>query len=546
VSVQTRLVSTLGLVAALLVVPAIYGVIHLREVRDIALDLQGRDAAASLAVGRLEAAIGQLDWSERSYIAVQAEGARRNMYAALDSATRALRDLRGSGFGDEARPVAALLSVLGRSTARTEVLVRSGRVSAATEAFERLKPLFDRARGSLPPLAEAIDRRGSDAAERARRLSSAAARGTLVTLIAASVLVVLIGSWLTGSLTVPIRRLGRATRRVARGEFDAPSDLPYDRRDEFGELSRSFRAMTQQLEELMRLRAEFVSMASHELKTPLNVVAGYSEMLGAGEYGDLSPGQRRAVEQIHEQAGILDRLVTQLLDMSRLETGTFSVEMEPVQVGQLLRGLEDGFRPLASQRGVEFSVGAEPTTPEVLEGDVDRLRNEVFGNLLSNAFKFTPSGGSVGVTARGEGDAVLFEVADTGPGIAPQHLAFIFEKYYQPSREARALGTGLGLAIARDVVVAHGGTIAVDSASGSGARFVVTLPVAQPGRAPRVAPGAVPGGGAGGGGSPGGGRRPRAGAPQAGRRAGRLSVGEPPVVGRKGPGNQGPQAVLRE
>ena len=220
-SVRTRLVSTLGLVVVLLVLPAIYGVVRLREVRDIALELQGRDAAASLAVGRLEAALGELDWSERSYIAVQAEAARSNMYAALDSASRAVRDLRQSGFEPEARPTTALLTVLGKSTARTEALVRAGRVSAATEAFEALKPLFDRARGSLPPLAEAIDRRGADAAERARRLSSAAARGTLVALVAASVLVVLVGSWLTGSLTVPIPAAGAChpagrARRVRR------------------------------------------------------------------------------------------------------------------------------------------------------------------------------------------------------------------------------------------------------------------------------------------------------------------------------------------
>lgn len=503
-SVQTRLVATLGLVTVLLVLPAIYGVVRLREVRDIALELQGRDAAASLAVGRLEAALGELDWSERSYIAVQAEAARRNMYAALDSAGRAVEDLRASGFGPDVRPVAALLSLLGRSTARTEALVRAGRVSAATEAFERLKPVFDRARGSLPPLAEAIDRRGADAAERARRLSAAAARGTVVALLAAGVLVLLLGSWLTGSLTGPIRRLGRATGRVARGEFEAPSDLPYERTDEFGELSRAFRSMTEQLDELVRLRAEFVSMASHELKTPLNVMAGFSEMLAAGEYGALSPAQLAAVEQIRDQAGMLDRLIRQLLDMSRLETGAFAMEMEPVPVSRLLRDLEESFRPIAVRRGITFTVSAEPTTPAVLEADLDRLRNEVFGNLLSNAFKFTPRGGSVDVMAWGEPGVVLVEVADTGPGIAPEHLALVFEKYYQPTREARALGAGLGLAIARDVVIAHGGAIEVDSAPGQGSRFRVTLPVSgpDPGGRKRVGRDAAPAGGAGGGGSP--------------------------------------------
>jgi signal transduction histidine kinase len=508
VSVQTRLVSTLGLVAVLLILPAVYGLVRLREVRDIALELQGRDAAASLAVGRLEAALGQLDWSERAYIAVQAEEARRNMYAALDSANRALRVLSSSGFRDEARPAATLLARLGRSAARSEALVRAGRASAATEAFESLKPLFDRARASLPPVAEAIDRRGADAAETARRISAAAARGTLVALVASGVLVLLVGSWLTGSLTVPIRRLERATRRVARGEFEAPADLPYDRADEFGALSRSFRSMTGQLDELVRLRAEFVSMASHELKTPLNVMAGFSEMLAAGEYGGLSPAQRVAVERIREQATILDRLVRQLLDMSRLETGSFAVEMDRVPVRRLLRDLEESFHPVAAGRGIAFAATVERGTPAEVDGDVDRLRNEVFGNLLSNAFKFTPRGGSVELHAHGVPGAVVFEVSDTGPGIAPEHVAHVFDKYYQPSRESRALGAGLGLAIARDVVIAHGGTIEVDSTPGAGSCFRVALPAAgsvrdAPGAPDREpASGDGPAGGAGAGGAP--------------------------------------------
>ena len=479
-SVRTRLVVTLSLLIAVLAVPAGYAVLRLRAVRDIALDLQGRDAAASLAVGRLESALGQLDWSERSYIAVPGEESRLRMYAALDSAEAAVRTLRRAGFEDEVRQAEALLSFLGPSTARTEALIRAGEEARATEQFQEIKPLFERARASLGPVAEAIDRRGSGSAEEARRLSQTAVRTTLLALVVALTAALLVGIWLTGTLTGPLWKMGRAVGRVARGDFRDPGDLPYGRSDELGELSRAFRRMTRELEELARLKAEFVSVATHELKTPLNVISGYGEMLEAGEYGPLTSEQSDAVTHIHEQSRMLDRLVSQLLDLSRIEAGVFTIEMEPVDLGHLVRGLERSFQPLAIQRDIAFTVEAHPSAPELIDGDVDRLRNEVLGNLLSNAFKFTPRGGSVRLRVRGGEEVVAFEISDTGRGIAPDDVPRIFEKYFQPDRTSRALGAGLGLAIAREVVLAHGGTIDVTSAPGEGSRFLVTLPRSQP------------------------------------------------------------------
>ena len=482
-SVRTRLVLTLSLLIAVLAVPAAYAVLRLRAVRDIALELQGQDAAASLAVGRLESALGQMDWSERSYIAVPGEESRVRMYAALDSAEAAVRTLRRAGFDREVRQAEALLAVLGPSTARTEALIRAGDAAGATEHFEEIKPLFERARASLGPVAEAIDRRGTGAADRARRLSQSAVRTVAVALVVALTAALLVGIWLTGTLTGPLRKMGRAVGRVARGDFGDPGDLPYGRSDELGELSRAFRRMTRELEELARLKAEFVSVATHELKTPLNVISGYGEMLEAGEYGALTSDQSEAVTHIHEQSRMLDRLVSQLLDLSRIEAGVFTIEMEPLDLGHLVRGLERSFKPLAIQRDIAFTVEAEPSAPELIEGDVDRLRNEVLGNLLSNAFKFTPRGGSVRLRVRGGEEVVAFEVSDTGRGIDPDDVPRIFEKYFQPDRTSRALGAGLGLAIAREVVLAHGGTIDVTSAPGEGSRFLVTLPRRQPDRA---------------------------------------------------------------
>lgn len=279
---------------------------------------------------------------------------------------------------------------------------------------------------------------------------------------------------------------------VANGDFGHRLTIAPRRHDEFGRLATSYDTMARQLTELDRLKAEFVSVASHELKTPVNVLLGYLQLLQDGGYGELTPRQREICHTLEVQCVSIGRLVKQLLDVSRFEAGGGRLDPRPFALGDFLHDLEASFRVLALQRSVEFTVSHDPELPSQVAWDRDRI-SEVLGNLLSNAFKFTPSGGQIRLTAHAADDSVQMVVRDTGPGIPAEQLPRIFDKFYRADNQpASADGTGLGLAIAKNIVDAHRGTINVDSTPGAGATFTITLPKALPVRRSRTAPSYVP------------------------------------------------------
>lgn len=301
--------------------------------------------------------------------------------------------------------------------------------------------------------------------------------------IAAGVGVLAIAIGLTRYVGRPLEALDRGMAAVAAGDFGHRLAVGPGRRDEFGRVSGSFRQMADRLAELDRLKAEFVSVASHELKTPINVILGYLTLLQDGLYGDVPGPQREVLGTIETQARSLGRLVQHLLDVSRFQASGGRLELRPSALHAFLAETERSFRVLAVQRNVGFAILPTGALPEVVTWDRDRMA-EVLGNLLSNAFKFTAAGGrvEVHVTALppepGSDARVHLEVRDTGVGIAPTELPHIFGKFYQADnqRAAGATGTGLGLAIVKDIVEAHGGTITVDSTLGVGSRFSLVVP----------------------------------------------------------------------
>jgi len=264
---------------------------------------------------------------------------------------------------------------------------------------------------------------------------------------------------------------------IAEGDLTYQLALPQTEETEFGRLGASYQTMARQLAELERLRAEFVGVASHELKTPINVIIGYLELLQEGIYGDVAPKQKEILNTIKQQADGLTRLVKRLLDISRFEASGGKLDVRDVDLRRLLTTLESSFSVLAMQRDIAFTVHHGEGLPPKVEWDEDRI-NEVLGNLLSNAFKFTQRGGKVALSVMPTDGKVVVTVTDTGAGISPEQLPHIFDKFFQADNQAQAAtkGTGLGLAIAKEVVEAHGGQITAESRVGEGTTFVVTLP----------------------------------------------------------------------
>jgi len=310
-----------------------------------------------------------------------------------------------------------------------------------------------------------------------------AGRLATVAAIIALLLAGLIAVWLLRAISRPVREMERGMHAISEGEFDYRLEINPFRRDEFGRLAASFQSMARQLKELDKLKAEFLSIASHELKTPINVILGYVQLMVEGVYGPVNEHQKEIMRTVESQAKSLARLTKSLLDIGRFDAGGGTVSPRPIELRALLAELEKAFRVLAEQRGVALQVTWGDDAPHEVQWDPDRM-SEVLGNLLANAVKFTPSGGHVSLRVDKAGDGVVIEVRDTGAGIPPDQLPHIFEKFYQADNQESASqrGTGLGLAIAKGIVEAHKGTITVESTPGVGTVFTLVLPLRVSGR----------------------------------------------------------------
>ena len=242
---------------------------------------------------------------------------------------------------------------------------------------------------------------------------------------------------------------------------------------------RALEASHARLREVDQLKSDFLGNVSHELRTPLAAVKGYVDNLLDGVAGPLQDKPRHYLGRVRDNADRLGRMVSDLLDLTRIEAGKIELAPQALSVADLVTDALDGLRHVADQRRVGVSADL-PACPAVW-ADPDRL-HQVLTNLLVNAVKWSPPGGQVSVTAAGEpAGLVRLTVRDTGPGIPAAERERVFDKFYQVGRVegGRPPGTGLGLTIARHLVELHGGRIWVEDAPGGGAAFVVLLPAAD-------------------------------------------------------------------
>jgi signal transduction histidine kinase len=229
------------------------------------------------------------------------------------------------------------------------------------------------------------------------------------------------------------------------------------------------------LRRLETIRRDFVANVSHELKTPLTAIAGYAETLASEAAEDAEAG--RFAEIIVEHTQRMQRLVDDLLDLSRIESGGWRPEPEPVDVEPAAR---DAWRPFverAAEQRVDFDTSVNDSGGSI-SVDPEALR-QIFTNLFDNALRHTPPGGRVRVLAAPAGDEVLVQVSDTGSGISAEHLPRIFERFYRvdPGRSREEGGTGLGLAIVKHLVEAHGGSVSAESELGRGTTILLSFPI---------------------------------------------------------------------
>ena len=243
-------------------------------------------------------------------------------------------------------------------------------------------------------------------------------------------------------------------------------------RDELLERAQAARASA---EAANRIKDEFLALLSHELRTPLNAILGWTRMLRTGKFDDVTAG--RAIETIERNAKAQAQLIEDLLDVSRIITGKLRIDPRPVDPGEVITAAVEAVRPAADAKRIEIRAILDPLAVSI-QGDPNRLQQIVW-NLLSNAVKFTPAGGAVQVQLRRADSEVEISVADTGRGISPEFLPFVFERFRQQDSTLTRThgGLGLGLAIVRHLTELHGGTAhAYSQGEGTGATFTVKFP----------------------------------------------------------------------
>ena len=478
-TLRSRLILGLVTTSVILVGPLVLGIQSLRELKKDANTLADTDFAASLLLGRMREALADVRRTELGVLFRKDEQSRDAMERQVGRAAAMADTLAGFDLPEYAKGILVSVRELEDAAPSEYTAALTGDTAKADSiSAKKFVPALLRADSMVKVVEHRLQVRTGERASLQARSIDRTERASVLALVLALVIAGSIGFWLTRSISGPIRDLESGMRAVADGDLAYQLEIPATRTDEFGELARSFQDMTRQLNELDKLKAEFVSVASHELKTPINVIIGYLQLLEEGVYGDLTTQQRQIHQTLVVQANTLQRLVKQLLDVSRFEAGGGRLELRDAHIATIRKDLESAFNVLALQRQVRFCVEVRDGVPDVVHWDVDRI-NEVLGNLLSNAFKFTPHGGSVTLVIEPVPDGVRMKVRDTGAGIPPEQLPRIFEKFYQADNQgaARADGSGLGLAIAKQIVDAHGGSITCESTPGVGTTFTITLPV---------------------------------------------------------------------
>lgn len=303
-----------------------------------------------------------------------------------------------------------------------------------------------------------------------------AAAGLFFTFIIA----VMMANWIVG----PLQRIATASAQVAAGKNQP---LPMEGPLEVQQLANSFNQMSQQVQDSQRSQKAFLANVSHELKTPLTSIQGFAQAILDGA-AQTPEALGNAARVIYSEADRMNHMVLDLLTLAKLEAGAIDLQKNPVDLSSLVQAAQLRFEPMAHKAGVSIRLEQLDGLPSV-SGDGDRLA-QVINNLVDNAIKFTPAGGTIVMRGVQDQNWVMLKVIDSGSGISTEDQKRIFDRFYQVDRSRKgggSRGIGLGLSIARQIVLAHRGDLTVTSNPGGGSIFTMSLPVSDPNHPPRPA-----------------------------------------------------------
>ncbi len=285
-----------------------------------------------------------------------------------------------------------------------------------------------------------------------------------------AVIALLLGAFLSRSLTRPIRELTKATHAVSEG--DLSQQVPVRSKDELGELAQAFNRMSAELSRSVNTRKQMTADIAHELRTPLSLILGHAEAVHDG----VLPPTHENFEIIREEATRLEHLVNDLRTLSLADAGELSIQVQTIEPQRLVNEVSSLYQYQAQRKNITFQLDLAPHLPNI-EVDPGRM-TQVLTNILDNALRHTPEGGRILLAAQEVNDMVELSIQDSGPGLNLEDIDRIFERFYRadPSRQREDGGSGLGLAIAKSIVQAHGGQVSAESEPGAGLKVKIRLP----------------------------------------------------------------------
>jgi signal transduction histidine kinase len=313
---------------------------------------------------------------------------------------------------------------------------------------------------------------GTRLSEREQGFLQRTTQATLVAMLVAGVLAALVGTFVANRVLAPLHELNRAIEGMRDGKLN--QQIPVRGRDEISRLAEAFNMMSSQLARNQEMQRQMTSDIAHDLRTPLTVISGYLEALRDGTF---APTEAR-INTMFNEAQALQFLVSDLNTLSRADHGRLRLNTEPTAPRDLVERVKLAFELQAQNKQIQLRVEIAEDLP-LVPMDMERMA-QVMGNLISNALRYTPAHGAIAISAHQHGDQLRLTVRDTGSGIPPEKLPYIFERFYRADEARYQIGheSGLGLAIARSLVEAHGGSISASSEVGVGTTFVIDIPLA--------------------------------------------------------------------
>ena len=485
---RTKILLFSALLLGIILSSNLYAIISLYALHKNFLEIKNQSVSGLLLISQVENRAGVILAEDKRYI----------LFAPLASASP-------SPVITELPILKALLKTLPQPDQKTKFLVEGAQSAeiAIEDSIEREHQALlsgnrslaiTISRGSTDPLLihmasllrtlkesyqKALEERIAETTAREEQMTTVSIEMTAV----GSLLVLLLLFSFSRMVLTPIMALIEGTRRISQGSFHNPVVLP--NRDEMGDLARALNDMAHQLGELSRKKSEFVTIASHELRTPLTSIRGFIAMLKRQTLGPLNEEQQKSLSVVAEEIDHLVTLVNQLLDLGRIEAGQMRPEIRELELLPFLDRIGERYRLTAQSSGRNFRMEVDSEIPAFIQTDAHRLA-QILDNLLGNAFKFTQEGEEVSLVVKRDFTRIHFEISDTGIGVPPENIPFLFDKFYQvaPFDSRTKEGLGLGLAVTKGIVLALGGSIEIRQNIPKGTCARVTLPI-EPAEAPR-------------------------------------------------------------